>query len=337
MADQIAPLPPMETIPKLIWGVYSPMAFLAGCQLDVFSQFKDGPLSAEQVAEALGVGVIKLRQLLFALVSTGLLTHSGGRFSNSPEANAYLVKGKLNYMGSRHELMSIGWDALLKTANSIRTGTAQAKAAFDYSSTPSENLEKVFRGLHAGALADGRMLAKRNEIISCHTLVDIGGGSGGLAIALAQNLPGLNVTILDLPAVTQITRRFVSEATMSDRIQVDTWDVVHEKLVGKYDAAVLRAVIHTLSVDDARSVLLNIGRAINPGGWILIIGAVLDNSRLSPPTMVNNNLVFLNSYDGGQAYTESEYREWLVEAGFRDFTREIQKEGHSLLIARMPS
>lgn len=337
MADQIIPLPPMETIPKLIWGVYSPMAFLAGCQLDVFSQFKDGPLSAEQVAEALGVGVIKLRQLLFALVSTGLLTYSDGGFSNSLEADAYLVKGKLNYMGSRHELMSIGWDSLLKTAESIRTGTAQAKAAFDYSLTPEENLEKVFRGLHAGALADGRMLAKRSEITTCHTLVDIGGGSGGLAIALVQNLHSLNVTIMELPTVARITRRFVNEAIMSDRIQVEVRDVIRDRLVGKFDAAVLRAVIHTLSTDDARSILLNIGQAIKPGGWIFIIGAVLDNSRLSPPAMVNNNLALLNMYDGGQAYTESQYREWLVEADFRDFTREIQKEGHSLLIARMPS
>jgi hypothetical protein len=45
-------------------------------------------------------------------------------------------------------------------------------------------------------------------------------------------------------------------------------------------------------------------------------------------------MVFLNMFGDGQAYTESEYRTWLAEAGFTDFEREPFLMGNSLISAR---
>ena len=57
-----APRP--ETIEKLASAVYPSFAMLAGMQLDLFTPLKDGPMNAEQVAEALGVDPAKLAPLL---------------------------------------------------------------------------------------------------------------------------------------------------------------------------------------------------------------------------------------------------------------------------------
>ena len=46
------------------------------------------------------------------------------------------------------------------------------------------------------------------------------------------------------------------------------------------------------------------------------------------------NLSFLNMFDDGQAYTESEYRNWLTQAGFVDVVREPSSMGNSLISAR---
>jgi hypothetical protein len=70
-------------------------------------------------------------------------------------------------------------------------------------------------------------------------------------------------------------------------------------------------------VGHALIALRYIAAAIRPGGRIYILGQMLDDSRLSPTSAVNGNLAFLNAYDGGQAYTEGEYRQWLSEAGSR--------------------
>jgi hypothetical protein len=46
------------------------------------------------------------------------------------------------------------------------------------------------------------------------------------------------------------------------------------------------------------------------------------------------NLIYLNVYNEGQAYTEREHKEWLKEAGFEDFERKILPDGFSLIRAR---
>jgi DNA-binding IclR family transcriptional regulator len=58
--------------------VFRAMSVLAGMQLDLFTPLKDGPLSADQIAESIGVGATRLRPLLNALVVVGLLTPSLG-------------------------------------------------------------------------------------------------------------------------------------------------------------------------------------------------------------------------------------------------------------------
>ena len=104
---------------------------LAGMQLDLFTPLKDGALSAGQLAESLGVRQDNLTPLLYALVAAELLLVGGELFSNTPEADAYLVqgkpayKGKPAYMGTSHRAFMGRWNAILKTAETIRTGTPQ--------------------------------------------------------------------------------------------------------------------------------------------------------------------------------------------------------------------
>ena len=46
---------------------------LAGMQLEVFTPLKDGPLTATQLADAIGVNAEKLSRLLYALVTAGFI------------------------------------------------------------------------------------------------------------------------------------------------------------------------------------------------------------------------------------------------------------------------
>ncbi len=63
-----------EKIERLVNMAYPSFAMLAGMQLDLFTPLKDGPMSTEQLAVALGVGPAKLEFLLYSLVAANLLT-----------------------------------------------------------------------------------------------------------------------------------------------------------------------------------------------------------------------------------------------------------------------
>ena len=326
--------PQPTTIEKLEWAVWPSFAMLAGVQLDLFTPLKDGPMTIEQIARTIGVRSDKLKPLLYALVTAGLLAVQRDLFSNTSEANHFLVKGTPSYRGAKYGIISNHWNVGLKTAESIRTGSPQEK--LDFSTGSKDALEKFFRGQYLQAHRRARELVAMYDLSSHRTLLDVGGGSGGLAIGITEACPHIQATVVDLPMVTPITQRIVEEAGASDRVQVMTADVLSDSLADSFDAAVLSSFIQVISPDKARRALKNIGQVIHPAGAIYIRGDVLDDSGVSPPGPVMRNLIYLNIYDEGQAYTEQEHKDWLKEAGFEDFERKILPDGFSFIRARKP-
>jgi SAM-dependent methyltransferase len=307
---------------------------VAGMQLDVFTPLKDGPLSVEHLAAALAVHPRKLRPLLYALVAAGLLTVQDEHFANTPEAAHFLVRGQPAYRGATSEGLLLRWYATLHTAESIRTGIPQAK--WDYTAMPPDQLEAWYRGIHDDAVAAAHTFIAQQDLSSARHLLDVGGGSGGLALTIAARYPQLQATIVDLATVTPITQRYVAEAGLTARVHVMSADVVQEPLRGTFDVAVLLRFIQVLSPDHARRVLRHVSQVVEPGGRLYIIGNVLDNSRLSPLQPMLSNLFYVNVFDEGQSYTEHEYRDWIADAGFAQCERLLLPNDTSIVRARKP-
>jgi ubiquinone/menaquinone biosynthesis C-methylase UbiE len=325
--------PEENPIEKIATAVYPPFALLAGMQLDLFTPLKDGPMKADQLAATIGVEPTKLRPLLYALVVAGFLNVEGAFFSNTNTADRFLVKGGSSCVVDIHELLSTMWNAALRTSESIRTGVPQAK--LNYSDMSQDELRQFFLGEHPYAVEYGRDLVKRYDFSSYKTLLDVGGGSGGLAISVTEACPHIQATVVDLPKITQVTQHYIDEVGAGNRVKVVTADVVRDSLPGSYDAAVMSAFIQILSPDDARCAIKNVSKVMNPGGEIYIRGyGIIDNSRISPRKLVGFNLVYINVYDEGQAYTEQEHKDWLEESGFDSFNRDILADGSSIITAR---
>jgi hypothetical protein len=315
----VQPLQPVE-IGKIRARLSDFFALLAGMDLDLFTPLDNGPLTATELASVLAVDAGKLSLLLYVLVVAGLLTVEDGRFANTAEAAHFLVRGKPAYIGGAHTIWREFAEARLKTAESVRTGVPQAQ--HNYAAMSAEELYTTLGGLHSMGLGAGRQLAARDDFGTCQTLLDAGGGSGGWSFGLVERWPQLHVTIADLPNVVPIAARFIAEAGLGERIDTVAVDLVREAAPGQYDGAVLANLIQVLSATKARNVLQHVAESLRPGGTIYLIHQVLDESRVTPVDAVQTNLIFLNWYDGGQAYTEGEYREWLTDAGFVDITRE---------------
>ena len=325
-----------EAIMRLRDAVNPPFALLAGIQLGVFTTLNQGAATAQEAADKLGVHAGKLEVLLYALVPTGLILVEDGRFFNSPEAEQFLVEGRPGYLGEGYVSTAEGrWRALLKTADSVRTGTAQAK--LDYTNASEEQLNIHYKSFFAQTQSKGRNLAELFDFTKHRRLLDVAGGTGGLAAALTTACPELHATVIDLPEVTPTTQRYVDEAGAGDRVTVLAGNVVSGPIVGTYDVAVVSNFLPVLSREDARQVLVNLGRVIEPGGVIYLADqGTIDDTRFSPAGIAQSSLFFINAFDNGCPKTESERRAWLEEAGFQEIKRLPFPEGGSIMVAEMP-
>lgn len=322
-----------NNINTLIDSTTLSFAMLAGMQLDAFEPLKDGPMAAFEIADALGVSPDKLKRLLYSLVAAGLMRVEGDVFSNTPEAQKFLVRDSPDYMGDRHQILANEWSQLSLTAESIRTGVPQSRT--DYSGASEEELEKDYERMHPQTTRAGADLVRRYDFSRFSRLADFGGGSGSLSISITEACPHLKATVIDLPTVTPVTQRYISRMGATERVQVRSADIVAEVPQGTFDVAVLRWFIQVLTADQAGRALKNIGEVIEPGGEIFIwSGAVLDDSLIAPVSSLKFDLTAISRFDEVGAYTERQYRDWLSAAGFENFTRETLPDTQSILTAQ---
>ena len=185
----------------------------------------------------------------------------------------------------------------------------------------SELRESFYRGTFTECLAAGRELSTRLDFSKCRRLVDVGGGSGGFSVAMAEAWPHLEITVADLPSTAMVAERYINEARLKSRVHLKPTDIVTGKLEGTYDVAIMRGLIPVLTPEQTRAALKNVHQALEPGSPLYVVGWILDDTRSTPLSYATYNLLFVNDYDNALIHTEAEHRLWLSETGFTDICR----------------
>jgi SAM-dependent methyltransferase len=322
------PVPEPNVVRKLTYDVYPSLAYLAALELDIFTPLKDGPLDAAGIAQRIQVDPRRIRNLLYSLVETGLLLLDGDRFSNSAEAQHYLVRGQPRYVGGSYEQYKLVWRlALDHTVDSIRTGVPQSR----WMDLSSENKAMWLRGLRSQNDITALELTRRWDFSEYRTFADVAGGAGELSIALTRELPALRATIFEHPETVPITQSLVANAGASDRVSVVTADVIDGHLDGVFDAAAMRYFLQMLPAESAIRAIRNAVSILRPGGALYVCDLILDDSRTSPRDIVRVGVVFLNIFDSEEIFAESDYRRWMTEAGLVDIERVATAMGQSIV------
>ena len=190
------------------------------------------------------------------------------------------------------------------------------------------------RGMHPSAVAAGRDLARRFDFSTCGSVIDIGGGSGGLIAALREANAELHGTLFDLSRTTALAASILTGTPGSERVSVETGDILLTPPREMHDGAVMRALVQVLSPAAAARTIANTTSAVRCGGVVYIVGGgILNDDRLSPSAVVFWNLTFMNLYPAGAAYTVAEHAAWLSTAGCGESQRITLPNGAGIVRA----
>src|SRR6478735_24835 len=141
------------------------------------------------------------------------------------------------------------------------------------------------------------------------TFLDIGTGTGWLAIAMAQTHPDLTVTGIDIFAPSlDLARTNVREAGLDGRVELRQQNATELTASQQFDAIWLP--LPFLPGDIIEPVIAAAARALRPGGWLLPGTFIGPDDRLS---QLLNDLRIVRS--GGHPWRPDEVTGMLTAAG----------------------
>ena len=163
-------------------------------------------------------------------------------------------------------------------------------------------------------------------------LLDVGGGSGAYAIAVARAFPQIRATVLEASPVDAIARRTVSAAGLDERIDVVTADMFTDPWPADHDAHLFSNVLHDWNEADCRRLLAKSVASLPDGGRLLVHDMLLDDDK-SGPLWAAEYSVLLTTVTQGRLYSAAEIGGWLAELGLRIVAGAPTALGRSVLIA----
>lgn len=163
-------------------------------------------------------------------------------------------------------------------------------------------------------------------------LLDVGGGSGVYAIAVAQALPQVRATVLEASPVDAIAKRTISAAGLGGRIDVVTADMFTDAWPADHDTHLFSNVLHDWNEADCRRLLATSVATLPDGGRLLVHDMLLDDDK-SGPLWAAEYSVLLTTVTQGRLYSTAEIGGWLTDLGMRIVDRAPTALGRSVLTA----
>jgi predicted O-methyltransferase YrrM len=311
--------PDPDDVLERFLGFWISRTVMAAVELGVFevldSDAGEG-LTLEQAQVALGLARRPARALLDTCVAAGLLRKEDGRYRNSLLAARYLSRRSTHSLRNYVLDERWCWPAWGRLEDALRADHQLLPEDQEgYHAFPEDFFLDFLHG-HSRVMGD--RLAAVVDLRGATRIMDVGGGSGAVSIALCRAFPELEAVVVDQPPVTAKAAEHIAEAGVGERITTWPANIFEDALPPSCDVAVLANVLHDFSPDRAREILDRVVAALPPGGRVLILEIVPDDERRSPPLAVAFSVAMIVNTAGGDAHTVPEYRSWLEEAGLAD-------------------
>ncbi len=158
------------------------------------------------------------------------------------------------------------------------------------------------------------LLAARVPMENARVLLDVGGGSGIYSIACLQKNRRLRAIVWDRAEVLKVAQELAATHGVTDRLECRPGDMFADLMPNNVDVILLSNVLHDWDVPECRRLVNRCAAALPRGGRLLIHDVFLNDSMDGPlPVALYSAALF--SITEGRAYSASEFRAWLIDAG----------------------
>lgn len=303
-------------------------------ELNLFKLIDATPQTIEDAAKHLKI-IPKIAEAFIAVLAAfGLLERQNdGRFALTQVAKTYMIPDSpFFYTGfcPPHE-----WYLDLLRMKLIGGAQPPMPMAVAMNQHKIEFVQSFIERMHMMILPTSANLAKQPVFGQISHLLDVGGGSGALAIAIAAFNPQIQCTVMDLDPVCEIAQKNIAKYGLQKQIATVARDMLKDAWPEQIDGVLFSNIFHDWDLEHCYLLAQRAFDALKPGGKVLLHEMPLNDTKDGPLTVACLSAILL-IYEKGKQYTLKEIEEILLSVGFRDFQSIPTHTYYHLISAKKP-
>lgn len=289
-------------------------------ELDIAQHLAAHPLHVEKLAEFCGLHGPSLFRMMRFLASIGIFhQNEDGTFANTPQSDVLRkdVPGSV-YPLVRQGWQDVVWDTYKDLPKGLKTGEpafslAHGEAFFDHLASHPDHGAMFDASMALMSGPENAVIAEAYPFGEALTVVDIGGGHGGLLAAVLTQHPELNGVLFDQQQVINDPEALI-EAGVQDRCKRIAGNFF-ESVPGGADIYMLKRILHDWTDDDAVRILTCVKQALSPEARVAVIDAVIKpgNDADANKYLDVGIMALLN----GRERTAEDFENLFTEAGLQ--------------------
>lgn len=330
----------------LVDGFLPSRALYTVAELNIADQLVNGPRTADQIAHALDLNADAVHRLLRMLAAHGVFTQTGDRFA----LNALSELITTNHPHSLHDFLlhedPERWESYGKMKYTIQTGKPSfnhlfGQGYFDYIARDKKRAEQFDKGMATFSQTESNAIADAYNFAPYNTIVDVGGGVGGLLVAILEKNPrpvmltprlrsGLKADRLpsealakdgskqgilyELPHLAGLAKKYVADHGMADRINIVTGSFL-ESVVAGGDLYILKRILHDWDDQIAVQILKNCVSAMKDDARIVIFDCIVPEGS-SYDISKDIDIIMMVIF-GGKERTKKDFENVFAASGLK--------------------
>ncbi|WP_327392602.1 acetylserotonin O-methyltransferase [Streptomyces sp. NBC_01186] len=316
-ATQAVSEDPAGRLLELSFGYLYSAALQTAARLGIADHLANGPRTAEELAQTARAHGPHLRRLLRFLATKGVFRQDAtGRFHLTPLAQPLRtdVEGSLrDYVMTRGE--DIFWLSAARLPDAVRTGGTAFEQLYglpfyDHLAADPELGAAFHSGMAAFSRALSNEVADAYDFSAARSVVDVGGGRGGLLRAVLLRNPHVTGTLFDLESV--VAGHVLDTPELAGRWRVEAGDFFTSVPAGA-DVYLLKHVLASWPDEECVRILRTCGRAAAAGGRVLVVNGLIPEGNEPHPGKTHDMLMM--TVLNGKGRMRGEYEELLARAG----------------------
>jgi len=267
---------------KIMHNYQEAQLLFAAIRLNVFSHL-DTPQTADAIAMSLDCDKRQIELLLLSLTSCGWVNRQGDFYANTPETKDFLSRNSDVFLGDAL-LFRENMTSLAQLEGKVKFANTLPKPAYDFSEMARVSIPELYTGRLQAFL--GQMAKLYSDPQRPLHLLDLGGGTGVLAIEFVKNFPNSKATIFETPEVAKVTEDIVRQYHEEQRVEIIAGDFNTDSLGGPYDVIIASGILNFVN-GSLSGFIRKLSASLADGGYLLVVGQYADHEHNAPANMLS--------------------------------------------------